>query len=897
MAEGPDHITGRQTAPAAPRDTAGPATQVLAPLARQIALTRLAMLAEAVWPPLAAAGCIAGLYVAATLLDLWAVLPGAVHWLAGLATAAAMAGVLGIGLRDVRWPSRQQALRRMETAAQLPHRPLTSLADRPAGPARNDPATQALWRRHLERVARLAARARTAPPRSPLPQRDPFALRAGVLLLLAVALTVAGRDAPARLAGGLWSGGAAGPGATVAFDAWITPPAYTGVPPLFLNRPAAAPGTAAQRRHLPDGTPVLEVPQGSVLTARIYGGVAAAAELGGTAATLREEAGAAELTLPIAEAGRLRLKAGGRTLATAEIALIPDAPPRIAFAAGDALAVTPQLSLAVAYDVADDYGVTGASLGLALFDQPAGPPPGEGAAAQGEGPEGDPATSENAPAGLPPVLTPQTAFPLPLPGLRVREAEDETAYLNLAAHPWAGLRVEITLSAHDDAGQEGRSDTRVIRLPRREFTHPVARAVIEQRQRLATEPDAVHQVAQALGALTLHPELYYETARDYLPLRAAYWRLRNATREADLKGIYDLLWDVALHFEDGGLSLAENALRNAQDALMEALARGAGPEELERLMDELRNAMEEFLAALAQQQLQNGQTGGAAMSPDMQAIQEQDLRNMLDALEDLAQSGSRQAARELLAQMRALLEHLTTEGPGPAQLSPPQSAMNDAIAGMSELMDRQRALQDETVREDNRTGTPAQDGAGAPGEAEGRPESDADGRAGRRAGPQGGQAQLSPRQRALRDQLGRLRDQLEGAGVPAPQAMDRAERAMREAERALEGGDLESAIRRQGEALESLRDSAQALAETLLEELAMSGGQEGRDGSRGAEGRDPLGRPRPSSGPQTGEGVKVPDETELQRARRILKELQRRAGERSRPPLELDYLNRLLQRF
>jgi hypothetical protein len=67
---------------------------------------------------------------------------------------------------------------------------------------------------------------------------------------------------------------------------------------------------------------------------------------------------------------------------------------------------------------------------------------------------------------------------------------------------------------------------------------------------------------------------------------------------------------------------------------------------------------------------------------------------------------------------------------------------------------------------------------------------------------------------------------------------------------------------------------------------------------RPGQNRDPLGRPLPGTfgSPQT-TGVKVPDESDLQRAREILDELRSRAGDRMRPPPELEYLERLLRRF
>ena len=43
--------------------------------------------------------------------------------------------------------------------------------------------------------------------------------------------------------------------------------------------------------------------------------------------------------------------------------------------------------------------------------------------------------------------------------------------------------------------------------------------------------------------------------------------------------------------------------------------------------------------------------------------------------------------------------------------------------------------------------------------------------------------------------------------------------------------------------------------------------------------------------------VKIPDESAVQRAQHILDELRRRSSQRFRPRFELDYINRLLQRF
>ncbi len=60
---------------------------------------------------------------------------------------------------------------------------------------------------------------------------------------------------------------------------------------------------------------------------------------------------------------------------------------------------------------------------------------------------------------------------------------------------------------------------------------------------------------------------------------------------------------------------------------------------------------------------------------------------------------------------------------------------------------------------------------------------------------------------------------------------------------------------------------------------------------------DPLGRPLDQAGSMAGGNIKLPDQSALARASEILEELQRRAGEASRPPEELEYIERLLKQF
>jgi hypothetical protein len=74
--------------------------------------------------------------------------------------------------------------------------------------------------------------------------------------------------------------------------------------------------------------------------------------------------------------------------------------------------------------------------------------------------------------------------------------------------------------------------------------------------------------------------------------------------------------------------------------------------------------------------------------------------------------------------------------------------------------------------------------------------------------------------------------------------------------------------------------------------------QAGRDGRSGdVRDEDPFGRPTATDGPLDGDSVDVPDASVMKRARELMDEIRRRAGERTRSSEELDYLERLLERF
>ncbi len=830
--------------------------------AGKMALARLALAWERLWPTLWPAVGALGLFLSLALFDALPILPG---WLHAVVLALLVGGCLTALARAVRafaWPRAADARRRLETESGLAHRPLQAVEDTQATGAAS-PASAALWRAHQRRMADAVRALKVGAPRPGLARRDPIALRAALALVLLIAVIAGWQDLDGRLARALNpSFGAASGAPALAFDLWITPPDYTTLAPVFPLRATQNADAAAEPAPPNPADPRLRIPAGSVLTSQVQGakGVVqlvlaqppAAPKPADDAAPVTAAAPPPEivdferldptysrLTYKIGQGGILSVRHDEATLGKWRIEIIPDRTPTIGFA--DDPAATPQASLRLSYTAEDDYGIVTARAELRRTYE------------------------HGAVTGKEVVV-----LELPLPARNAKAAK-ETTFLDLAPHKWAGLPVEMKLIAVDAIDQVGVSEVKRLILPERRFMHPVARAIIEQRKRLAGTPEARRGVYRGLSEIAADPGAFDHDVVVFLALSSARARLGYDKQKTAIDPILELLWDTALRIEDGGLSIAERDLRRIQQELMKALAEGAPDAVLERLMRELRLAMNRFMRELAEQMRRNPQQQ-QAMEFDpatMRLIRAQDLSRMLDQIAELMRSGARQAAREMLARLQQMLQgmrSMQTMRMRGGRMGRGQGMLRQ----LQDLIRRQQGLMEQTFRNSR------------PGQ--GRPRGGMPGAADQRA-----------LQQLLRQLRGMMRGQ--GRGTGPGQFMDRADQAMERAIRALEGNLPGVATGEQGRALEALRRAGRAALRQMMERFARESGMRGnRPRNRGQPRRDPLGRDISGEDADTSD-VKIPNAGSIQRAREILEELRRRSGQINRPRLELDYIERLLDRF
>jgi uncharacterized protein (TIGR02302 family) len=837
-------------------------------LQRALQRARWSLFWERLWPALASIATAVGLFLALSWLGLWLALPP-IGRAIGVFVFFVLAVAATVPLFLVRVPSRNDGLRRLDRISLMPHRPATAIADRMA-PEASDPSSVALWRAHVERALRAAHSLKAGLPLPRLTVRDPFALRALVLVLVIATFFAAGGERVKRIATAFDWQGVVTP-ANFRIDAWVTPPTYTGRPPMIL--PGLRPGEPVRE------TAGVAVPAGSTLVIRATGKAeikvvtrGGLVEVPGDARP-QAPAGTEERRYTINDGGAVTVRGAGRDIAWSFDA-IPDRAPTITMPKPPEGQV--RGSLLLTYQVEDDYGVVDAQAKFELKPQ---------APADGKTPR---------------PLYGAPDFTLVLPQARTRSGAGQTIK-DLSEHPWAGVDVVMTLYARDEANNEGKSAPHEMRLPERPFTKPLARALVEQRRLLALDGNTKDKVALALDALAIAPERFTPETNIFLGLRSVYWHLTNAKDDDGLRDVVARLWSMAVNIEDGNISEAEKALRDAQEALRQALERGATDEEIKKLMDQLRAALDKFLQALAEEMRRNPQMA-RPLDQNMRQLRSQDLRSMLNRMEQLARSGQKDAARRLLEQLQQMLENLQMARPGGDMGDDPDD-MTSALDELGDMIRKQQQLRDRTFRQGQ----------------EQRRRQRSQQRNPQQQQPGGDQNQqfgeLRQDQQALREQLNKLLEELRKRGMPQPgqqpqqpggqpqpgDDLGRAGDAMGDAQGQLGDADADAAVDSQGKALEALRKSAQSLAQQMQQQLGQGPGpgQPGRMGpnQRANQNTDPLGRPLRGRDYGDDTTVKVPGEIDVQRARRILEDLRKRFGESFRPQLELDYIERLLKDF
>ncbi len=909
-------------------------------LRKLVRRARLHLMWERYAPVFTLAAFALGLLTAGSISGLWERIGD--PW-RGLALLAVIVLFIRAAWRShtVFFPSEAEAEMRVERDAGLSHRPIATLRDRPA--SIDDGANRAAWQTHIAQASDKARRAKPTKLRPAIAPRDPYFLRFIIPAIIGLAVLLGTTESLERLRASLiptWQS------ATIAkhakFDAWIDPPDYTGRPPVYFK-----------------GKTSVSAPEGSEFVARVSGiknaPRMALTENGKTRRLTPKRLGpeSYEVRATLSTPSQARWRIGSRTQKWI-MDIGADTAPMIAFDK------TPEASkrdrLIVTYSARDDFGITQLFLEVVPENNPDMATerigldiPGT-AVKEVKGHDSALSLVKHRWAGK---QVRGVLVAIDGAGQEGRsEAQSFAIPDKIFIDPLAKAVIENrSLVLNADGGYAPEPRPRDIRYPA--FTADLPEMTIER------APKNIRRVYDLLGAITDVPDDLYRDVSIFMGLRYVHQRVAQAESMADIDGLDSELWDIALRAEFGPLGSAREEMIAAEQELRGGIARRARKREIDTLFRRYNDAVDRYVEYLTDtaETVEGG--GGEGGNPrDLAEIQRlMDAIEEANRLGDTA--GARRALTQLAELLENMQIQKTKGGEGEGGEGESEDGLSaeakEALEGLADLTGEQRRLEDEARRQqeaqnrqDQQSDQGDQSGQGRDGQGE-TPDPEQLAR---------DQAALSGGLDTLEDTLSESKSGIEMSKAPSPdaqpgggsesgedqgqglstqndpngtgsgvgdvdpdapegrlgigagqpdadngtvlalspeEAIARARAAMNRAEEALSAGDYTQARQAQREAIAMMRSIGQA--------VVAQGNNPGREnadqsGNGGRAGSDPFGRGDDGEeGSAIGDGTDIPAETQRQRARDLMEELRRRAAEQERDKEELDYLDRLLERF
>ncbi len=786
------------------------------------------------------------------------------------------AGLIGLfvyGAARFQLPRKEEIEARLEQSPRARHKPLSSLKDTLSNPEKE--ITQALWSERIKDLLPILKKLRARAPQPLLPEKDPFALRMALVVALLCAVIVTGpTQSISNLQTSLWpfERGADLFGRTKLAEMIVIPPDYTALDALKI--------TGIQ----PASDDPVSIPAGSTFEINVKGGIGTPHLLIGDQKTRMAKTGDGVYVSKgtITPGRQISVQQLWRPRLSFAYTLIPDMPPEIA--QSDNPKRLQRGELQIPLSLTDDYGVRNLYLQIDLKESDPKPLIGE-------------AYNETRR-----IMSKGGAEP-----------DDVEPIFDLTFHPWAGRMVTINIIASDALNQKAVLAPFEVLLPEKPFYNETARAIIELRKLLIAEPEnSASSVQAGLIEIFENLHLYQGDKIVFLGLSSAIYRLQYDPSIESAKSLVDLLWNIAVHIEDGQSGQEYKTLEQAMRALEETLADpNSTQEEIAERMADMQRALANYLQQVAQdmamqmsRQMQSGDPG-AMMQMQMLSnmITPQDMMQFLQEMQREALSGDKNAARDMLSRLSELMQAMR---PGAMSSELPQD-----IQDMQEQLEALRALtQDQKDLRYN-----VQD------RMQSRPDFERHRRT-REAlenipGIEEMLKTLNPelqmhfeppsmsintqgeadQQNELLKRLEQLKQQMQDKIGQVPQNCQSAGTAMGQAFGALSQNNPSDALIHQDTAIQELENAQNQMQQQMMQRLQQMMGM-----SFGGMPRlDPFGRPMENGdgrlNPLLGREVKIPDEAERRKIDDILETLRKRSGEFSRPSEERDYFKRLLERF
>ena len=732
---------------------------------------------------------------------------------------------------SLKWPNIKSCVRRLEIDNQLKNRPLSVLFDTPALNKES-----ILWKKHYIRMLDQVQSIKNFKSKAILKLSDPLFIRFPFLLISFVIIFSNSNNYITKVEAALIPDFSVEKTTSAIFTGWISPPKYTGISPILLSE------TMSQ----------IDSPQGSILTARIFGGKGVSKLVINNQEKdfIKIDKDNFALESLVEDTGMLMIWQDDNVIFSKNLNIIKDQPPIIKLLNKPEKTVKGVLK--IGYILEDDYGIKNLQANVIIKDKRSS------------------------------LEETEIFFSIPFDP-EIKGSQFSEYYYDLTEHIWAGMPVLFFITGKDFVGNEGKSKEHEILLPERDFKNPLAISLINQRKNLGLELISVEETIFNLALIEENKYLHDDYFIAHKWLSEVVQSLKESITKSNVEGFkqirkkaIDKLWKAALFVESGQLAKAEEDLRKAQEALKEALSQSNDASEVQESIDNLDEALGKYLDEIedpmnvdAPQVSESDDPGDRGGENGAQTNERQDLEKKLEEIADLAVAGSLDEAEKQLEEMQDTTEALDRDALGEALGEEEGESQPMAMQQISEMIEQQEALMEDSFEASMNAAQADQQTPGS------------------------GPVNAGKEQDTLRKQLEDVMKEIAESDDPIPEELGRADRAMRQASRELNRNRPDRAESAQGKAIEELKKAAEA-----IDRMHSSSGPSQMAGqnenNRSRDRRDPLGRVPPGQGSSPGGDVGLPNEPDITRARKIAKQLYLKAEESLEGTVERRYVDSLL---
>ncbi len=437
-------------------------------------------------------------------------------------------------------------------------------------------------------------------------------------------------------------------------------------------------------------------------------------------------------------------------------------------------------------------------------------------------------------------------------------------YENLSDHLWAGESSKVIITVFDDLNQKGFIENN-LKLPEKKFYSQSAKLIYKIRSNLAKRKISLEEGKHAIDKIILGKQEFLNNSlvKNRYELVTLNFKEINSLPLSSEDLFYKNLWDLAISIEEGTLVSSKNHLEQIEQNLFDSIK--------QRETDKISTNIEEYKESIESLLDLNNEEGKNSLTNNEN---NKNIKNQIDkaanALEDLLKTGSKENLHQKIQELKQLSESIKNPNRLDKSELLKEQMKKDVINKLSELLNEQEIIMEESFNEAANRGKFKQSSEGSGGRTS------------------------KEKQENLRNTLGNIMRDIGESENEIPQELGRADRAMRQATRELENGRPDQASNAQGRAAEMLQramnkirynnDLAQNIPESNREDLTRLNEK---------SYTNPIDAPD-YQGTSSGGNLELPDTIKVQEAQKIARELYGRYNEKERSAKDKRYIKNLL---